>query len=440
MNRLIYRLLIIIFLVHGSFSSHAQYLMDMLDTTKELGRSNVNMLKRFDHIRIAGYMQPQFQAASAKGAKGYSGGDFQPNSDNRFMLRRGRFRIDYVRTDKLQRNQLQFAFQIDGTERGVFIRDYWGRIWENKLEMFSFTTGMFARPFGFEVNYSSSDRESPERGRMSQILMKTERDLGFMTSFEFRKPKAKWKFFRIDAGIFNGQGLSGPAEFDSYKDLITQLVISPVKLTHKLTISGGLSLLYGGLVQSSKYTFRMKDLNGITDFVVDSVTTVPGQELPRHYYGINTQLKYRTGWGFTELRGEYWKGTQTATQQSSETPGTIPTLANGAYAPYYIRPFKGSFIYFLQNIVNLKNQVGVKLDWYDPNTKVKGTQIGAGGTHFTQADIRYTTIGAGYLYYMNENLKFVLWYDWVNNEITSLPGYTQDLSDNVFTLRVQYRF
>ena len=38
---------------------------------------------------------------------------------------------------------------------------------------------MFARPFGFEINYSSSDRESPERGRKSQILMKGERDLDF---------------------------------------------------------------------------------------------------------------------------------------------------------------------------------------------------------------------------------------------------------------------
>ncbi len=67
--------------------------MDMLDTTKELGRSNRDMLARFDHIRISGYMQPQYQVASAKGAKNYSGGDFSPNSDNRFMIKEGQDQV-----------------------------------------------------------------------------------------------------------------------------------------------------------------------------------------------------------------------------------------------------------------------------------------------------------------------------------------------------------
>ena len=69
---------------------------------------------------------------------------------------------------------------------------------------------MFARPFGYEVNLSSSDREAPERGRMSQILMKTERDLGVMASFEPKKTKHFFKHIKIDGGFFNGQGLTGP--------------------------------------------------------------------------------------------------------------------------------------------------------------------------------------------------------------------------------------
>ena len=440
MNRLIYRLLISSALILAGISSRAQFLMDMLDTTKDLGRSNIDLLKRFEHVRMAGYMQPQYQVASEKGAKSFNGGDFQANSNNRFMIRRGRFRIDYVKTDKLRRPELQFAFQIDGTERGVFIRDYWGRLWENKFEMFSFAMGMFARPFGFEVNYSSADRESPERGRMSQTLMKTERDLGFMTIFEFRKSTAKWKFFRIDAGIFNGQGLTGPSEFDSYKDFITQLVIKPLHLSSSLTLSGGVTMFYGGLAQVTKYTYRMKEQSGIIDFTADSTSSLPGQKLPRQYYGSNAQLKYKSRWGITELRGEYWKGTQTSTQLSSETPGTLPTLPNGTFAPYFIRPFNGAFFYLLQNIVNTKHQIGLKFDWYDPNTRVEGTVIGSPNTHFSPADIKYSTIGAGYTYYMDENVKFVFWYEWVKNEITSLPGYTTDLRDNVFTLRVQYRF
>jgi hypothetical protein len=424
----------------SDLAARAQFLMDMIDTTKELGRSTFQTLDRLNHIRISGYMQPQFQVASEKGAANYSGGNFAPQSDNRFMLRRGRIRFDYARTDTEGRNQMQFVFQFDGTERGVFIRDFWGRFWENKWELFHFTTGMFARPFGFEINLSSGDRETPERGRMSQILMKTERDLGFMASLEKRKKTSGWKFFRIDAGIFNGQGLTAPNEFDDYKDFIGQLVIKSQKIANNLTLGGGVSALYGGLVQNSTYSFRMTETSGMPMFVADSLTSMPGDKLPRQYYGINAQLKYKTGWGFSELRGEVWKGTQTGTQQSSETPNSVMIQPDAKFLPFYVRPFKGGFIYYLQNIVNEKQQVMLKYDWYDPNTAVAGQTIGSAGTNLGEADIRFSTLGAGYLYHFNENLKVVFYYEWVRNETTSLVDYTADRSDNIFTLRTQFRF
>jgi phosphate-selective porin len=41
---------------------------------------------------------------------------------------------------------------------------------------------------------------------------------------------------------------------------------------------------------------------------------------------------------------------------------------------------------------------------------------------------------------VNENLKLMLWYDWVKNENTALAGYLTDVKDNVFTCRLQFRF
>jgi hypothetical protein len=139
---------------------------------------------------------------------------------------------------------------------------------------------MFARPFGFEVNLSSSDRETPERGRMSQILMKTERDMGFMTSFENRRKSGTGKFFRIDAGIFNGQGLAAPSEFDSYKDIIAQIVIKPQHLTKDLSLGGGISLLDGGLIQNANYSYRIQEKGGIYSFVADSSTSMVEANCP----------------------------------------------------------------------------------------------------------------------------------------------------------------
>ena len=58
--------------------------MDMVDTTKSVGKGLLGVYKKYDHIRIGGYIQPQFQIASDKGIKSYEGGDFSPEVSNRF--------------------------------------------------------------------------------------------------------------------------------------------------------------------------------------------------------------------------------------------------------------------------------------------------------------------------------------------------------------------
>ncbi|MFB6457531.1 porin [Chitinophaga sp. Hz27] len=426
-------------LLCSSIVTHAQFLMDMIDTTSELGKGMLSMYHKYDALRFSGYIQPQFQAISQRGAKSYAGGDFLPQVDNRWTLRRGRIRVDYERYNKQDMPVVQFAFQFDGTERGVFIRDFYGRFFETKFNVLSLATGMFARPFGYEVNLSSADRETPERGRMSQILMKTERDLGGMVSFEPRRKDHPLYFLKIDAGLFNGQGLTGPSDFDSHKDFIGRIGFKPIFLNkRKWLLSGGASVLYGGMQQFTNVIYKMDG----AAFKVDSAVTNAGEIAPRHYYGADMQLKIPNGpnKGWTQFRAEYIRGKQTATQFSAETPGIIPLDAAGKYAPLYIRNFDGAYLYFIQNLGSLKHQVVVRYDWYDPNKDVKGTQVGAPGSGTTEADIRYNTLGVGYLYYADEHLKFTVYYDWVKNESTLLPNYTKDVRDNVLTCRVQYRF
>ncbi len=416
-----------------SVSAKAQFLMDMVDTTKEIGKGLLTVYKNYDHIRISGYMQPQYQIIGTKGAATYVGGDFAPNVDNRFMLRRGRLRFDYVHLSDNTKPTLQFVFQFDGTERGVFIRDFWGRVLENNLKLFSLTTGMFARPFGYELNLSSADRESPERGRMSQILMKTERDLGAMVSFEPRGRTDWMKYIKLDAGFFNGQGLTNTRDYDSYKDFIARLSMKPYPLNKNLLLSAGTSYLNGGFIQNNNHVYSMQPTVNGKQFVDDSSQTNIGSKLPRKYYGIDAQLKWlHPTNSSTELRAEYWWGTQTASAGTTETP---PALL---VEPYYVRPFNGAFMYLLHSF-NKNNQAGFKYDWYDANTGVKGLHIGNDyETH--AADIRYNTFGLGYIHYFDENLKVVAWYDFVKNESTSVPGFTEDIKDNILTLRMQFRF
>lgn len=411
--------------------------MDMVDTTKDMGKGMLALYNRWDKIRLSGYIQPQFQVAGSKGAKNFSGGDFASNSNSRFLLRRARVRFDYIHFPKTGKGpSLQFVFQFDATERGVNVRDVWGRIFENKFRLFSFTTGLFARPFSYELNLSSGDRESPERGRMSQILMKTERDLGAMVSFEPRDKKNKLNFLRVDLGVFNGPGLSSTTDYDSHKDIIGRLTVKPQNLSKKITLGAAASILYGGLSQYTKYVYTTQTSSGIKNFIADSSESNINRIAPRRYYGIDAQLKIKNKAGYTELRGEFITGKQTASSTSSETPGALFTGTEG----YYIRKFNGAYFYFLQHLGSTHHQVGIKYDWYDPNTGVNKDDIGKPGSNMNAANIKYSTLGFGYIYYISENAKLVLWYDRIFNEKTQLAGYTSDVKDDVFTCRIQFRF
>ena len=66
--------------------------------------------------------------------------------------------------------------------------------------------------------------------------------------------------------------------------------------------------------------------------------------------------------------------------------------------------------------------------------------IGKLGTNINVANIKYTTLGFGYIYYISENAKLVLWYDKITNEKTALRGYSDNIKDDVFTCRLQFRF
>jgi hypothetical protein len=429
-NLLTTSVFILLFSLFANTNLQAQYLMDMVDTTKAMGQDMLGLYKKFNALRVAGYIQPQFQIAQSKGAKSFGGGDFGAAVSNRFMLRRSRVRIDYALFSATKTPKLQTVFQFDANERGFTPRDIWGRFFENKYDCFALTMGLFARPFGYEINLSSSDRESPERGRMSQILMRSERDLGAMLTFAPQRKHHKLGRLQIDMGLFNGQGISGTADYDNYKDFIGRIQWKRHPLSKNVTLSLGASYLNGGIRSNNKTYYSMTGKTA--DFNVTTDTTNIGLRAPRTYMGADAQLRISNAFGNTELRAEFIKGKQTATATNSETPALIVN------DPIFSRPFSGAYFYLLQHI-GKKHQLGIKYDWYDPNTQVKTTELKK-DTKLSTADLKYNTLGFGYIFYINDNLKWVLWYDIVKNEKTQLTGFTDDLKDNLLTIRTQYRF
>lgn len=436
MKRISFFLLVLVATTLNPVTSLAQRYLTEYDSAFFIRDTVRPVVKRLENLYFSGYIQPQFQVAQSKGAPSYEGGNFAEFSNSRFMLRRARVKLDYFFPSKNSSFPAAlFAFQVDATERGVNVRDMFARIYEPKGHNFSLTMGLFARPFGYEINLSSAYRETPERGRMSQILMPTERDLGAMISYEPQAKGRKKIPLKWDVALVNGQGLAsgGTTDFDSYKDLISRITLKPVKKGF-FQVSGGLSLLNGGWSQATRYKYKMTTESGSQKFGIDSSLSNIGGKAARRYYGADIQVAYKHEWGKTELRAEYWRGLQPGTSKTSTNPGVLPL------EPTFIRPFDGAFLLFLQSLGNASNELMIKYDWYDPNRKVKGAQIGLNGGNFNVADMRFNTLGVGFTRYFSDRVKFLAYYSFVKNESTSIAGYQSDLKDNVFTARFQFRF
>ncbi|WP_052266232.1 hypothetical protein [Pedobacter kyungheensis] len=410
---------------------------DVMDST------TVNHLliisKKYGSLSFSGYLQPQFQLAQSKGTQAeFQGGNFGDFTNNRFRLRRGRLRADYMMLTEDGAPSTYFVLQFDGTEQGVAIRDFWGRYYENKWKILAVTLGLSGRPFGNELQLSSSVREAPERGRMSQILMKTERDLGVTFTLNPRWKDAKLKNLVLDFGVYNGQGLAGNGEFDNSKDYI-------LRLSHKtyafknFTIAGGISTLQGGLDHRLPVSYKMEQTNNVWKMVKDSSTATVNKVAPRRYYGADIQLATKTQSWKSELRAEVISGLQTGTSTTSTTPGSYPVDNKAIALPFYTRTFNGAYFTFVQTLNSTDNQLILKYDWYDPNAKVKGMDISA-DKGLSPADVRFDTFGFGFLHHFNPHFKAVLYYDIIKNESTQISGYTADRKDNVLTLRTQFYF
>lgn len=414
--------LLIVLLIAPTFFLQAQAQEPEEDTlfrVIEKLQTDVSLLSR---IKISGYLQAQYQMADSAGITSFAGGNFDKGLDKRFNLRRGRLKVAYNTALS------QYVLQFDASETGMSVKDIYFKTTDPYIGAFSLIAGIFNRPFGYEIEYSSSVRESPERAMVFQTLFPGERDLG--ASLTIQPPKTSiYNFIKLDLGVFNGTGPKAK-DFDNRKDFIGHLTLNKSYLQESLRIGIGASYYNGRVINGTKKVWTMSD----KVFAVDSTAANTSAYNKRIFKGIEAQLAYISAIGLSQLRAEYLWGTQAGTGASSKTPEAKPT------ADTYVRDFAGYYVIFTQNIVQSKHQLVLKYDVYDPNTNISGDKIGATGSATKAGDIQFSTFGLGWVYRFDANLKLTAYYDMVTNEKTRISGYTKDLKDNVFTLRLQYKF
>ena len=379
-------------------------------------------IKALQKLKVSGYIQTQYQWGEKESSLKVGSANSNPDeSFNRLGIRRGRIKFTYEDGAALG------VFQLDLTEKGVGIKDAYLGVKDPWFGTSSLKAGIFDRPFGNEISYSSSRRESPERSTIFQTLFPEERDLGGMITLQAAKTSL-WNLLKLEAGLFAGNGIK--QETDNRKDFIGHLSAAR-NIGSDAKWGLGMSYYYGSVAQGNENLYKMDGKS----FVLNNDPDNKGKFAKREYIGFDGQFSVMSSFGLTQLRAEYLFGTQPGSQTSSKSPNS----SSAVIADTYIRNFSGGYAILIQDLGELPLSAVLKYDWYDPNTKIAGDDIGSNGTG--SADLTQYTFGLGMLWRVNKSLRLQAFYEVNKNETTqNLANFNSDIKNDVFTLRLQYAF
>ncbi len=370
--------------------------------------TDVAGLKKF---KVSGYMQIQLEKTESSagfGANPYDATDSKVQG--RFRVRRSRIKFAY------DAGLSQYVLQGDFSNEKFELKDAYINFTDPWTKYVSLTLGVFNRP-NYEVEYSSSQRESMERSKVIATLYPKERDLGFMFTV------APDDLFKLQLAAYNNTYNSDLSQF--WPNYNSAPLYYMARLTKEFAIPDlGLGIDLGvhtrmGNMIANTNKFTSSDL---ATSAVDSTTMKKGDAIARNWYGFEAQV-YWDFLGGMKILGEYIMGSN-----ADESTGTVIRK----------RDFSGFYVMLVKNITS-EWQFAAKYDNYNPNTKIAASAID------NTKDLAISTIGLGIHNYSFDNLRISLWYDMPkttisNNLIKGKALLASDPIDNLLTLRFQYKF
>ena len=398
-------------------------------------------LSKLTKIKVSGYIQAQYQ--------NFEDQTLLPTSQNYFSIRRARVKVTYEALDGVK-----FVLQPDFSPGALALKDAYVTVNDKWKKGITLWMGKFNRP-NYEVEYSSSQRELPERSLVIRTLYPGERAIG--AKFEYNPVNTP---IHLQLAFFNGQeGLSlknaagtelnsnENKDVDNFKD-----VMARVTYNFKLGNFGGLDLGAHGYFGAMK---SMADSTFHSDYKTVTAEKF-GDPVTRQWLGGEFQL-FADVLGGLSVKGEYLAG-KNATVGFKKSGSTLG-------AANYQNKFAGYYIYLIKNL-GKKNQFAFRYDYYDPNTDISGKDVtvsgyAAAGTYAKKtsgkSDLATSTYGFALHHYWDDNIRISLAYDIVQNEKVGTVGKvvdnyttahgvaaTRDWSSvvpmNVFTLRIQAKF
>lgn len=368
--------------------------------------SDVTGLKK---LKVTGYLQVQYE--NSQSSKGFAMNPYDSSdyAQSRLRVRRSRLKFAY------DAGMAKFVLQGDFSNEKFELKDAYMTIEDPWTKNFALTTGVFNRP-NYEVEYSSSARESMERSSVIRALYPGERDLGLMIT------AAPNDLFKLQLAAFNNtyQG--------TYKQFMPTFNDAPfyymARITKELLYQDiGLAVDFGAHARFGDVVANTNKIieSGNNSSVVDSNTVIKGDKLGRNWFGVEAQVYYDFLGGM-KLLGEYIAGADV----NELTP------ANRAPSPIRKRNFSGYYAMLVKNITD-DWQIAIKYDSYDPNTKIENLKI------IDAKDLAVSTLGFGIHNYSINNIRISLWYDMIRTE-TQSTIMKEDPKDDLLTLRFQFKF
>jgi len=379
---------------------------DRIQALEELTQTHQSDLDKLKRFKFSGYIQVRWETAEfADDSVKVSGSPavVTPANDERFYIRRGRFKLTYD-ASPLSQAVLYFDGNTAGSNRNLTLleayltlMDPWTTDHRHQL-----TAGQFNIPFGWEIERSSSLRELPERSRAENVLFSGERDRGIKLVNPWT-PKIE-----TVVSILNGYGIND-ATFPT---------LDPTS--------------------AKDWTARARFIGGTLDASAsyyDGITTIPltgaDVEVKKTRIGGDAQFYYELpSAGGGSLRGELYVGGN-LNPDSSRVLIIPPTAGNpvallrpGADPSHLDTEFNGGYVMWVQNLGE-KFQFASRYDWFDPNTDLDHDQ--------------FERVSLGVNWFYDGYTRLTVAYDMPKTDALVGAGF-EDPNDNLWTVQLQHKW
>ncbi|HEX9916267.1 MAG TPA: porin [candidate division Zixibacteria bacterium] len=380
-----------------------QELKDRLDGISEnisTLNSDVGILK---YIKVTGYIQARYEYndSSKYGAN---------LNANNFYIRRGRIKLTVQ-----PGTSSKYVIYFDASKNTVSLKEAYIELYKAVQQSnFTLTFGQFNWPFGYEIEYSSSKRDFPERSLAENNLFKGERDRGANLTL------ALPKYLQLNLGIFQGYGIENStfawADPTKPKDVIARAKTKLGMLDFGVSGYWGKNHTSGSAAVAGTTTWYDADGDAVVD-PGEIKTTAPkaavlAREDDKIRYGADAQLYLDfLPIGGTGIRAEYY--------QAKDYNSSAKKVANE----------KGWYLWLSQSITN-KFGAATRYDYWNPNTDTNVKNDATG------------TLSLAMHYFWDSYVRITAAYDiphkLKDNSIFS--KYSGDVKDNRFTLQFQFTY